>query len=358
MTARLGKVSAMSTSAASAWVIRTALGLGLLLIGPNAWAAGGWVTVQSRSVTAHITAYARVESIAQAPLQAAQTGQVDGLNVDPGQHIAAGVILGKLKGPEIKALLAQRLTAVDSDQAKLTVARQTLAITQKEGAAHLSTRKEVYKAQAAFVQAKAQLSAARTALQTARENTVLRAPATGTVMTLAVANGERVTAGQNILTLQPTDQLWLKATYYGAQAVAVGVGMPGRFIPADGSAPIPVRVARVVPLAKPDGGRPVALRARSKNVDWVSGEAGTVVLKGARHTAMVLPTRALLLDRSQWWVLVHTGNGDRRQRVTLGASRGHDTLITQGLIAGTQVVVDNAYLKFHRNFSQRFQPPD
>jgi RND family efflux transporter MFP subunit len=350
----------MSMFAPLGRIFRTtrALGLGLLLIGPNAWGASGLVTVQSRSVTAHITGYARVEPIAEAALHAAETGQVDGLNVDPGQNIAAGAILGKLKGPEVKALLAQRHTALDSAKASLTATRHTVAITQKNRAARLSTRQDVYNARSALSQAKAQLSAARAALQTAQANAVLRAPTTGTVTAIVVANGERVTAGQTVLTLQPSHRLWLKATYYGAAADAIHVGMAGAFMAADGSAPIDVQVARILPVVGPDGGRPMGLRARTSDVNWTSGEAGTVVLKGAQQTAVTVPTRALILDRSQWWVLVHTAKGDRRQRVTPGASRGHDTLITQGLSAGAQVVVDNAYLKFHRDFSQHFQPPD
>lgn len=350
----------MSTSAPSGWILRTAraLGLSLLLIGPNAWGANGWVTVQPRSVTAHITAYAHVEPITQAALHSALNGQVQNLDVDPGQQVAAGTLLGKLTGPEIKAILTQRQTAVDAAQATLIAARHTHAITQKKRAAHLSTQNEVYKAQSAVAQAKARLTAAQTALQTTRENAVLRAPAAGTVIAIKAANGERVRAGQTVLTLQPSDRLWLEATYYGAAADAIHAGMAGAFMPADGSAPIDVQVARVLPVMGPDGGRPIGLHARTPDVNWISGEAGTVVLKGPRQTAVTVPTRALILDRSQWWVLVHTGQGDRRQRVTLGASRGHDTLITRGLSAGTQVVVDNAYLKFHRDFSQHFQPPD
>ncbi|MGB7756221.1 MAG: efflux RND transporter periplasmic adaptor subunit [Salinisphaera sp.] len=334
------------------------MGLALLLCGAPAWSAQGTVAVQPRTITRDLTAYAEVVPIARARLRSAQTGQIAGLNIEPGQNVTAGALLGKLQGPELQALLEQRRTAVAAAEAKRGAARHTLAITQKKQAAHLSTREDLYNAQAAFGQAKAQLSAAKAALQAARQNAVLRAPATGTVTAVAAANGERVTAGQTVLTVQPADGLWLKAMYYGARAAAVHVGMQGRFMPADGGQPIPVRVAHILAVAGSDGGRPVGLRSRAKNVNWISGEAGTVVLKGAQQRAVAVPTRALILDRSQWWVLVHTGQGDRRQRVTLGASRGQDTLITHGLSAGAEIVVDDAYLKFHRDFSQNFQPPD
>ncbi|AWN14478.1 putative RND efflux membrane fusion protein [Salinisphaera sp. LB1] len=330
--------------------------MALLCCAP-AWSAPGTVTAQSRTVTRDLTAYAEVVPIAQARLQSAQTGRIAGLNIDPGQHVTAGASLGTLQGPEIRALREQRRTAVAAARAKLGAARHTLAITQKKRAAHLSTRQDLYNAQAAVAQAKAQLSAAKSALQAVKKNAVLRAPATGTVTAVAVANGQRVATGQTVLTVQPTHGLWLKATYYGARAAAVHVGMHGQFMPADGGKPIPVRVARVLAVAGSGGGRPVGLRSRAKNNRWISGEAGTVVLQGARQTGVMVPTRALILYQGHWWVLVKTAKGTKRQRVTRGSSRGNDTLISHGLSAGTSVVVDHAYLTFHRHFSQHYQKP-
>lgn len=334
------------------------LGSGLCLCCASAWSADGGVSARSVTVKVRFSAYAQVVPIAVAHLRAAQSGRIRDLNVEQGQHVAAGATLGRLTGSQFKARLAQRRADAAAAQAGLKAAKHTLAIQKQKRASHLSTREAVYRAQAALTQARSKLSAAQAALEATQDNAVLRAPQAGTVISLAAADGERVTAGQTLLTLQPDHHLWLKATYYGRAANHIHPGMLGQFRPADGSTPIAVQVARLVPVAQPGGGRPVALRARGKDARWVSGEAGKVILKGAQQTAMEVPTRALILDRSQWWVLVHTGKGDRRQRVTLGASRGDDTLITQGLSAGSQVVVDNAYLKFHRDFSQHYQPPD
>jgi hypothetical protein len=71
-----------------------------------------------------------------------------------------------------------------------------------------------------------------------------------------------------------------------------------------------------------------------------------------------VPTRALILDQGTWWLLVHTPQGIRRQAVVPGPSRGESTLIEKGLHPGAEIVVDNAYLLFHRDFSKSFQAPD
>ncbi|MGA7801920.1 MAG: hypothetical protein WCC36_14025, partial [Gammaproteobacteria bacterium] len=91
---------------------------------------------------------------------------------------------------------------------------------------------------------------------------------------------------------------------------------------------------------------------------WHNGESGTVTLEGASRTLVAVPTEALILDGGRWWVLVHTGGGNHRQVVVPGPSRGEWTTIERGLQPGTAVVVQNAYLEFHRQVSRHYQPPD
>jgi len=310
------------------------------------------------TVVPRLRAYAEVEPISVAGLRAAQTGVLEGLTVVPGEAVEAGALLGRLQGPEMAAELARRRAAVASAQAALKASQHVLAIERQERAVKLSTRKTLYEAEASAAQAQAHLASAQAAFTAAENSAELRAPDTGTVISLATANGERVAAGQTVLTVQPSHHLWLKAVYYGAAASSIHVGMQGQFVPADGSPPIPVTVASVVPAVQPDGGRPVGLRPTNNKVAWVSGEAGTVILKGATHSAVMVPTRALILNRGQWWVLVHTQKGDQRRAVTPGARRGDKTQIEHGLAPDTEVIVDHAYPTFHRDFSQRYQPPD
>ena len=72
----------------------------------------------------------------------------------------------------------------------------------------------------------------------------------------------------------------------------------------------------------------------------------------------MIPTRALILDRGEWWVLLHTDRGNHPQAVVPGPARGWRTFIKRGLQPGAQVVVENAYLEFHSGISRHYQPPD
>jgi cobalt-zinc-cadmium efflux system membrane fusion protein len=141
--------------------------------------------------------------------------------------------------------------------------------------------------------------------------------------------------------------------------------MTGRFQPTSGGA-IPVRVKTVSQALGPDGGVQVGLFPMISGGhvpvaladSWRSGQWGTVTLVGAIRPMVAVPTRALILDQAHWWVLVRTPRGDRRQELLPGPTRGWMTFISQGLKPGEQVVVENAYLEFHRGIAQRYTPPD
>lgn len=326
----------------------------------------GVVTAREQPLQAEYVAYAQVRPVAIVPLRAAETGVVSGLRVAPGYPVTAGEQVATLAGPEIQALLVSRRGALRSARTQLAAARQTLAAETRQLAGRLSTRQSVAAARSAMAAAEAALQSARAQLRAARQMLVLRAPAAGVVIAVNAGNGERVAAGQMVLTLQPAGGLWLVASYYGGDVGALAPGMKGRFAPAAGGRAVAVKVASVFGAVAPDGGEGVGLMASTSPalgrsgsaVPWTSGEWGTVTLEGPARSMVAVPTRALIVDRAKWWVLVRTPAGDRAVAVVPGPTRGWDTFIDQGLEPGERVVVQNAYLEFHRAISRHYTPPD
>jgi multidrug efflux pump subunit AcrA (membrane-fusion protein) len=307
------------------------------------------LTVRSQPVTQTYQAYGQVESVALTQVRAVEAGVVRRLLL-PGERVTAGQVLAVLGGPQAASLLAQRRSALHSASIQLAADRRKLT-------AQLVTRQTVAADEAAY-------AAARGRLQVALQTLTLRAPANGQVLAVDAADGEQVAAGQLILTLL-TGRPWLSATFYGADALVIHPGMSGRFQPAAGGA-IPVRVKTVSQALGPGGGEQVGLlplgpRAHGAGVladRWRSGQWGTVTLDGKSQAMVAVPTRALILDQARWWVLVRTPQGDRRQEVVPGPTSGWQTYVSRGLKPGEQVVVENAYLEFHRGISQRYMPPD
>lgn len=306
-------------------------------------APAGTIKVALHSFTPEYYAYAQVEPQRVVVVKAATTGVIAALRVLPGERVHAGEALAKLTGPDYRTGLAAAL-------ARRNAARSNLAVTQGNYP-QFSSAQDVSNARAALAEAQSALSRLRTA-------GLLLAPVGGIVLGVAVADGERVAAEQSLITLQPSRQLWLRAAYYGADVGAIHADMTGKFSPADGSPPIPVKVATVFGALAPDGGESIGLLAATPAPAWLNGQFGTVTLNGPTRQLVAVPTRALILDRGRWWVLVRTPRSLRPQQVVPGPAHGWQTFIEHGLAPGVDVVVDNAYLKFHRAISKNYTPPD
>lgn len=340
------------------------LAMAWLILGPSALVAEGpfreppYVTAKVVAVTPRLEAYGEVQPITVLPVAAAQPGVIAGLKALPGMHVAAGEELARLEGPQIRTMLAEGRANARSAHAQLIASKNSLAILQQQLISHLSTRQAVHQAESATAQAQTNFDNAQSRLDAARQMVSLMAPASGMVLTVNATNGEIVSAGQPILTLQTAGRLWLKAAYYGADAAAIRAGMMGEFDPVDGSDPIPVRVSAVFGALTAGGGESVALTPATRKFRWMNGEFGMVALHLPEQRLVAVPTRALILSQGKWYVMVHTAQGDHPQAVVPGPARGWQTFLESGLKPQAQVVVENAYLLFHRDIAQRYQPPD
>lgn len=320
-------------------------------------AAVGTITAREQPVATQYRAYGRVQPIAVLPVTAGQAGVVTGLRVVPGSPVTAGEVLATLTGPEIQALLVSREGALHSATTALASARRALTIDRRNLSAHLTTKVVVGAAESDLAAAQAALGTARVQLQESQAKSTLRAPSAGTVLALDAADGERVAGGQTIVTLQAGGHLWLMASFYGADAASIRVGMSGAFQPAMGGAPVSVKVAAVGATIGADGGEQIGLVSRDPGA-WLNGEWGAVTIEGGTRPMISVPTEALILDQARWWVVVHTLQGDRAQPVLPGPTRGWQTFIASGLAPGQQVVVQNAYLEYHRGISASYTPPE
>lgn len=321
--------------------------------------AGEVATAHTQTITRTLRGYGQVEPIAIVRVRAASPGTLSDLTLLPGSIVAAHQLLAHIGGPRMRALLTAREQDVRSARARADAATRKLAIVQHLLVDQLATRQAVVAAESDLAAARAAESTADARLREAREDGIVRAPAAGTVVAIQAASGEQVSAGETLLTLQPAGQLWIHATFYGADTGLLRVGMTGRFDPAGDGGPIAVRIATIASRLAADAGLGVDLvaTAPASAAALINGEWGSISLEGPSSQMVVVPTRALILDGGRWWVLVRTPHGDRPQAVTPGPAQGWQTAIASGVQPGQQVVVTDAYLEYHRSIARAYTPP-
>ena len=322
---------------------------------PAARTSKNWVAASAAVQTPRISAFASVQSSPSFAITPSQAGVIAELDALPGQSLTAGQIIARLGGPRITAATIHTKAMLSSAQTAQHAAEISLATESQKLKQHLSTNQLVARAKVALATATAQTATAQANLEMLRRAGVLRSPLAGVVQNVAVANGALLAAGQVVATIQPDTGTWLRAVFYNVTAQDFSPDMTGLFSPADGGKPVPVTVRGAFGVSRADGGMPVALVAARA---LAPGMYGSVTLDLPKRTVILVPSDALILDKGQWWVMVHGVSGDKPVRVTPGAAEGYYTVITSGVTPGDDVVVVNAYLLYHRGVAALYQPPN
>lgn len=312
--------------------------------------------VGTRPFAANLAAYASVEPVALVTVPALAEGTLASWKVFPGMAVAKGERLGRLVGPERAKEVAEAQAALEQAKEALALAEQDEATVQQTYPV-LTNRQGLAKARTAVDQARSALHAAQARWAFVSEAGELRAPVSGTVTDVEAANGQAVMPSMVLCRLEDPSHLWVHATFYGSDALALKPGMAGTFAPPGGGAPIPVRLRSIIAPLRPDGGRSVGCQAIG-SPSWLSGEAGVLRLTGASTKWPAVPERALVLKGRRWYVLVAEGSGTQAREVEPGPKMGGWRAIEKGLKAGERVVVDDVYLQFHRDVAKSYIPPD
>ena len=316
------------------------------------------VAVITTRYTPVVHAYAQVEPIRTLTLRAPVNGVITRLTVLPGSEVSTGTALAQIRGPQVQSALRGALEAVRSARAATALAQKRLTM-DREMPRGFVTRLQMSEAQTAVTQAQASLHQAQAQQRSIQKSVHIPALAAAVVVNVLVANGERVSAGDPLLILQPARGLWLRTTLYGEQAEGLRTGLRGVFRPLNGGAAIPVRVQTIIPPLTADGGVQIGCVSLSPKAGWRNGEAGTVDIDvGLPRSLPSVPESALVMDQGKWWVLLAHGSHLRRQLVTPGPSTNGWTTVLTGLRDGERVIARNAYLLFHISISQHYTPPD
>jgi HlyD family secretion protein len=285
------------------------------------------------------------------------TGRLVYLGVVEGDRVRAGQVIARIEDADVKAQLAQAEANLEVSRADLRDAENSLARERFLLDSGFTSRASFDAAQARYERVKAGIAVAQATVQAAQvalENTVIRAPFDGTVLTKNADVGEVVAplaasafSKSAVVTIADLASLEVEADVAESNLEAIGVGQQCEIVlDAFPDVRYPARVAKIVPTAdraKATVQVKVAFRSYDSRVlPEMSAKVHFLPrpAKAGADTApvLVVPSSAVAERNGQAVVYVVQNGRAVEVPVTVGRQVGTGVAIREGLAAGTQVI--------------------
>jgi len=300
----------------------------------------GSIVVEPRAFTETIEATGTVEVRAGhfAALSAPAATRVTAVTTAIGQHVRRGAALVTLERAVFEA-------AASSAEAALTSAQQAYDRAERLVTAGIAPKRDLDQAAAELAVARSNLVSARRAVDLA----VLRSPIDGVVTRLDAPLGAAVDESQVLVEIadpQAIDVV-LQVTPADAGRLRVGASVAlGTQGEGDEDAAMNGRVADIAGVVDSTT-RSVAVRVRPVGATHgmrIGESVPAVITKAVHPKAIVVPIEALVPEGDAFRVFVVDSESVAHARaVTVGARRGNEAMITEGLKPGERVVTSGAY---------------
>jgi RND family efflux transporter MFP subunit len=312
----------------------------------------------SSQANAVLTASGYVVAQRKAAVASKATGRLEYLGVVEGDRVKKGQVLARLEDTDIKASLDQARANLKLNEADLRDAQQWLARQKTLLEKGVSTQSDYDGAEARYQRVLASIAVAKAIVvgaEVALENTLIRAPFDGTVLTKNADVGEMVapmaasvSSRSAVVTLADMSSLQVEADVSESNIERITLGQPCEItLDAYPEARYEASVAKIVPTAD-RAKATVMVKVAFKSYDAkVLPEMSSKVLflSKATETVPVAVRSMLTVPLSS----VTTRNGKRvvfmvrnDQAIAVAVSTGKDAgamvEITQGLSAGDRVI--------------------
>jgi RND family efflux transporter MFP subunit len=286
------------------------------------------------------------------------TGRLRVLRVEEGDSARSGEILAELDNDDLRAALNLAKAGLKTAQADSLEAAQNLVRQQKLVDSGYATQEVLEAATAGYKRALAQVEAAQAnidAAEVALENTIIRAPFDGTVLTKNADVGEMVapfassaSAKGAVVTMADMKSLEVEADVSESNINKVVVGQPCEIIlDAYPDHRYPGRVKKIIPTADRTRATVMTkvafdvidnrvLPEMSARVNFLTS-ADTSTAKPQPVTAV--PNEALTMRDNRQIVFRVIGGVTRATPITIGRKLGNFTEVTSGVAVGDTVVL-------------------
>jgi RND family efflux transporter MFP subunit len=305
-------------------------------------------TVQRQTIAEGVAVTGTLRPIESIEIHARLEGNIQGVYVREGQHVAAGQLLARFESVSQRGDVASAQAAEAAAQSELSTATWNREQSEELFKAGAVAEADYRAAQQAERAAQAKLAAAKAVVQSSQLNerdTRVVAPAAGVIDVRSVQPGEHVANGAMLFTLVRNGTLELAAAVPERRASSVRVGQRVT-ITADGRT-LQGKVARVSPTVDP------ASRTVTVYVDFANADGtlkGGAFAQGAVFArtvpnALVIPLNAVHQQNDGAQPVVYRVNSGTIEEVnvTRGIIDDRNGLvqIVSGLSAGDRIVTGN-----------------
>ena len=329
--------------------------------GPLAPVAVTVMRVESRRIAPALAGIGAVQARHTYKIGPTGAGRVRRIDVQVGDAVAAGQVLGEMDPVDLDERLRAQQAAIASADAALrqAEAKQAFASTQAARYEQLlavrgtseelaaTRRQDLALADAALAAARADGARLRAELQAVRAqrgNLVLVAPVAGLVVARDVDPGTTVVAGQAVVELIDPASLWVDTRFDQIAAEGLAAGLPAKVVlRSRRGQPLDARVLRVEPRADVVTEETLAklsFDAPPATLPPVGELAEVTVQLPALAAAPAIPNAALRTVGGKLGVWKMTDGKLRFEAVTSGRGDLDGWVqVAHGLAAGEQVVV-------------------
>ena len=302
--------------------------------------------VEAKALSRWLPLSGTMQPVNQATVKAKVPGEVRELRVREGEAVRAGQVLARIDTADLEAKLVERVGALESARAQLSLAEKTRAMNNR-----LLTEKFISQnafdgsesshsvAQGNVKSAEAQVRLAQNAIRDA----ALIAPLSGVVAKRHVQPGEKVAFDASIVTVVDLRELELAALVPAVDVPELKVGMPVELsVDGFGDRRFSGRIERINPSTEP-GTRAFNVYVALANAEATlrSGMFATGRIAIARSApAPTLPIAALRVEAGQTFVWT-IDNGKLTRRIVLVGARDDEAGLFEvrtALPAGTPVL--------------------
>jgi len=276
----------------------------------------------------------------EATVRAELGGSLVQLNVEEGQTVVRGVVLGRIEAPELEGSRRSAASALTSAENQLTVARrETERTEQLVGAGALAVR-DLDLARSNETAVEAQLADARSRLVTAQAqlgHAILRAPIAGSVSERAANRGDVVSPGTAIFSIIDPSSMQLEASVPSEQLGTLRIGADVSFTVRGYDQPFNGRITRISPAVDPTTRQvPIFVSVPNAGGRLVAGLYAEGRVLAEQALGLVVPDGAVNTATKEPWVLRVSGGKTERIAVVVGLrdARTERMQLTSGVSEG------------------------